>query len=437
MTEIHSAKDTAIYLVGTFRYGSQKQVQQKLIELGCNIASLKDCNVILTTEESWAAPGKGLKEAQSTGYVSVLKESWLSSCVESGNFKTPAATDYFAKAKRKSPHKPSTMLSPPPSKEPTPAPEVNAGSGESVEEEGNPANGEQENDKEGEGNPANDEQENDKEGEENPANDEREDKEEENEAAAAEAAAKEKKDKEAAAAAAEAAAKETKDKEAAAAAAEAAAKETKDKEAAAALRDIGLEADSAVFDQRSLGRACLPFRQKHLEEAKEARRLIMATHPADLEKDFSKRRGQVEVTIECTLPHSYMIVTVPGTSNEYLPCAREGYLLRTPSYSSHADAFAKAVGKVYNVSKETDLVGRTLADFIFWTVAVGPRACYIMGVLQGTDKIIVITRGEFKKAFTPKLADRQLDQILLSFGQEPVSKGKGKGKKAQTLVKVM
>ncbi|KAM3427153.1 hypothetical protein MY4824_009621 [Beauveria thailandica] len=72
-----------------------------------------------------------------------------------------------------------------------------------------------------------------------------------------------------------------------------------------------------------------------------------------------------------------------------------------------------------------------MADFVWWTVAAGARFCY--GVLDGETKPQAFTRSTFKSAFGV-IADRQINDILQSFGQEPLKKvGQ---KQAQMLVKV-
>ncbi|OAA71742.1 hypothetical protein LEL_08977 [Akanthomyces lecanii RCEF 1005] len=188
------------------------------------------------------------------------------------------------------------------------------------------------------------------------------------------------------------------------------------------------------FDQAPKGRECLPVRKKHLDWCKDERRLLLTYHPADQFKPWSQRRsGKYEVTIECVVGTGYMIVTLPDSSNADLPCARAGFLLRKSDYPLAAEAYVKAADKITPVSAKSELVGRGMADFVWWTIAAGARMCYLMGVLDGETKPRVFTRSTFKSAFGV-IADRQINDILQSFGQEPLKKAGQK--QAQMLVKV-
>lgn len=126
-------------------------------------------------------------------------------------------------------------------------------------------------------------------------------------------------------------------------------------------------------------------------------------------------------------------MTLPDSLNTALPHARAGFLLCKSDYHLAAEAYVKVVDKISPVSGKSELVGRAMADFVWWTVAAGARFCYLMGVLDGETKPLVFTRSTFKSAFGV-IADRQINDILQSFGQEPLKKvGQ---KQAQMLVKV-
>ncbi|KAM3502560.1 hypothetical protein MY10362_004770 [Beauveria mimosiformis] len=461
MANLDSFDDQYIAIAGTFSAGTQKDVKSKLKKIGVKeFTKTKPWTVLLATDEAYQAPHK-LVSAAMQDSLPILTEEWLNVCLEAGAYVPPEAKHYHSAQPTLARTSATTIPSPPASKEPSPDIEPDEEAKRQAEEEAaRRAAAEEEKRKAEEAKQKADEEAKKKAEEAKKKADEeakkKADKEKKQKAAEAADANEESEgrddENDAASDSGEPAAgtepaggssssggsqPSTGVSAASAATDDSCSASSNDRANSTAATNstsrtspastvVGrtpsnspepvYDTEAARFDQTEMGKRNSALRDKHLSEHSDSRRIVLFTHPNDVDLERSQQRRNYEMTIECMTTTGQLLVTDPQTSHPNIPCARAGYLVRRSDYALAASTYKNAVKKIQPVSEKDILDGRPLTDFIWWTVAYNGRLCYAWGTLDGESDPVLFTRTTLKSKYGKK-ADTQIDEIRAAFEQ--------------------